>query len=155
LRGATSWPVSTWWPRGPPEHWDLFLDTPNSFYSFGGLIQEDFSGTIGTFTFGGGAAADGAGPFVRGDCNQSGVGDLSDAVFLLNYLFLGGDRPPCLAACDVNSDARVVGVTDAVYLLGSLFLGEAPPASPFPDCDKSRSAGDLALGCEKANMLCE
>lgn len=33
--------------------------------------------------------------FLRGDANASGKVDLSDAVFTLNWLFLGGLAPSC------------------------------------------------------------
>ena len=64
--------------------------------------------------------------FLRGDCNGDGTveGQVTDAVFLLSYNFLGGPRPPCLAACDANGDGKAEGqVTDAVYLLTFNFLG--------------------------------
>ena len=97
----------------------------------------------------------GLGPFLRGDCNESGAVDLSDAVSLLDFLFLGGAEPPCLAACDVNVDGQVTGVTDAVALLGGLFLGGPPPGAPYPDCGTSDAAGDETLGCATRNAHCE
>ncbi|MCZ6793153.1 MAG: dockerin type I repeat-containing protein, partial [Planctomycetota bacterium] len=93
--------------------------------------------------------------FLRGDCNSDGevTGSVTDAVFLLEFNFLGGPRPPCLAACDANGDGEVTGsVTDAVYLLGFNFLGTAPPPGPFPHCRSVRALSalerDAALGCE-------
>jgi hypothetical protein len=73
--------------------------------------------------------------FLRGDCDGGASVDITDAVFLLTWNFLGGEEPPCLAACDANADGQVSGqVTDAVYLLRFLFLGGPPPAAPFPAC---------------------
>jgi hypothetical protein len=75
---------------------------------------------------------------LRGDCDgdREVRGVVTDAVFLLNFLFLGGERPSCLAACDANSDGQVTGVvTDAVYLLTYNFLGGPPPAPPYPECE--------------------
>jgi len=93
----------------------------------------------------------GVGPFIRGDCNGDGavVGQVGDAVFILNYNFLGGTAPGCLAACDANGDGAVTGqVGDAVYILNFNFLGGAAPIAPFPDCGTSTLETDVALGCE-------
>jgi hypothetical protein len=87
--------------------------------------------------------------FVRGDCDSDGEvsGVVTDAVFLLNFLFLGGPRPGCLAACDANNDGAVIGVvTDAVYLLTFNFLGGPAPPQPFPLCGPPGGM-DLAIGC--------
>lgn len=69
-----------------------------------------------------------AAPFVRGDCNDDGTVDISDAIFLIQSLF---DAPPpipaCEAACDANADdAR--DIADATVLLAFLFQ----PLSPLP-----------------------
>ena len=64
--------------------------------------------------------------FVRGDCDGDTVvsGIVTDAVFLLNFNFLGRGVPGCLAACDANGDGDVRGsVNDAVYLLNFNFKG--------------------------------
>jgi len=73
-------------------------------------------------------------PFRRGDSNGDGTVDLSDAVHLLDWLFLGGEVPGCLTASDGNGDLTH-DLTDAVYLLGYLFLsGPVPPAPGPADC---------------------
>lgn len=54
-----------------------------------------------------------------GDVNRDGVADLSDAIALANYLFLGAKRP-CSNAADTNDDGRV-DLGDAVYILQKLF----------------------------------
>ena len=89
--------------------------------------------------------------FLRGDCNSDGgTGSVTDAVFLLNYNFTGGDVPSCFAACDVNGDGSIASVTDAVNLLSHNFLGGPPPAAPYPECGFSNTPGDIALGCVAA-----
>jgi len=88
--------------------------------------------------------------FVRGDCNGDGkvTGQVTDAVFLLNYNFLGGEAPPCSAACDINQDGAWTGqVTDAVYILNYNFMGGPAPPAPFPGCGLSTLETDNALGC--------
>jgi hypothetical protein len=87
--------------------------------------------------------------FRRGDCDGDGQigGVVTDAVFLLNFNFLGGSRPPCLAACDANGDGTVTGsVTDAVFLLTFNFLDGPEPPNPFPECGPGGER-DEALGC--------
>jgi hypothetical protein len=98
-----------------------------------------------------------SGCFIRGDCNGDGraTGNVTDAVFLLNFNFLGGREPPCLAACDANGDGKAVGsVTDAVFMLQFNFLGGAPPPPPFPDCGEGSRPTDAILGCARAPEVC-
>jgi hypothetical protein len=64
--------------------------------------------------------------FIRGDATRDGVIDISDVVYLLNYLFVGGPAPVPLAAGDANSDG-IVDASDIVYLLNYLFVGGPPP----------------------------
>ena len=76
--------------------------------------------------------------FVRGDANQDGGLDVSDAIFALNYLFVGGVEPPCLAAADVNGTG-FVDLSDAIYLLSFIFIGGPPPPVPYPECGVDES----------------
>ena len=71
--------------------------------------------------------------FRRGDTNNDGKQDISDAVFMLGHLFLGGPRWVCDEGSDTN-DAGKTDISDAVFLLGHLFLGGATPPAPYPDC---------------------
>jgi len=72
--------------------------------------------------------------FLRGDPNIDGQADISDAVWILEYLFATSSvRPPCLNAADVN-DSEQVDLADAVYLLMWLFAGGGPPEPPHPWC---------------------
>jgi hypothetical protein len=72
------------------------------------------------------------------DLSQDARVDISDAIALLRYLFLGATAPlPCgdgtleaegnLRLLDSNGDGRT-NLSDAVALLGYLFGGDAPPA---------------------------
>ena len=92
--------------------------------------------------------------FSRGDGNGDGVLELTDAIIILNYLFLGGGEPACLEAADSDNDASV-SLTDGVLILTYLFRGGNAPALPGPpgvdsgcgpDTDIPGSVGDL--GCE-------
>ena len=71
--------------------------------------------------------------FVRGDTNNDGKMDISDAVFMLNYLFNGGESPPCNPVADINSDGKT-NISDAVFLLRHLFMGGEQPPQPYPTC---------------------
>ena len=88
--------------------------------------------------------------FLRGDCNQDGsnLGSPTDAIFLLTFLFLGGPRPKCLAACDMDGDGAVPGTpTDPVFYLNFNFLGGATMLPPLLECAPLTRAEDIALGC--------
>jgi hypothetical protein len=87
-----------------------------------------------TFTTGSGASK-----FLRGDANNSGKVDISDAQYILSFLFLGGPAPKCLDAGDTNDDTRdtdddtsTLDLSDGVYLLNWLFLGGRIPPPPSP-----------------------
>ncbi len=61
-----------------------------------------------------------------GDANGDGQINISDVVFLINYLFIGGPAPQPPSAGDVNGDC-VVNVADVVYLINYLFMGGPIP----------------------------
>lgn len=74
--------------------------------------------------------------FHRGDADQNGSLQLTDAVQILGYLFLGIPTrvPECLDVADADDNGSIQ-LTDAVRVLGFLFLGAAPPAPPGPPGD--------------------
>ena len=72
-------------------------------------------------------------PFVRGDGNNDGGFDVTDAVFVLNSLFLGGPAPGCQKAADSNDDGEL-DVADAVYFLNATFLGGPEVEEPHATC---------------------
>ena len=101
-----------------------------------------------------------AGPiyFVRSICRNGNTNpQLSDAVYLLNFLFIGGERPGCMAACDTDGNGSP-NLTDAVQLLQFLFLGGVPPATwdgPNPICETYEPGiPSYKLGCEESNPTC-
>jgi hypothetical protein len=61
-----------------------------------------------------------------GDANGDGQINVSDVVFLINYLFIGGPAPKPLSAGDPNGDCKV-NTGDVVYLINYLFAGGAVP----------------------------
>ncbi|MEM7262392.1 MAG: hypothetical protein AAF488_10420, partial [Planctomycetota bacterium] len=71
--------------------------------------------------------------FVRGDVDADGAINITDPVFLLNFLFLGGQEPPCLDAADADDDGGLrPNITDAIIILSWLFQGGSAPAEPTP-----------------------
>jgi hypothetical protein len=82
--------------------------------------------------------------FRRGEANGDGNVDLSDAISVLGWLFLGAAAPPCPDSADANDDGGV-DLSDAVYVLGWLFTGGPPPALPgAADCGPDPTADALA-----------
>ncbi len=67
--------------------------------------------------------------FKRGDANIDGTVDISDAIGILNWLFLGTGVMACLDAADTN-DSGSVDITDPIGVLDFVFLGGVPPAAP-------------------------
>jgi hypothetical protein len=67
-----------------------------------------------------------SGNFLRGDANGDSLLSVSDVVYLINYLYLGGIAPDPYAAGDVNNDATI-DTGDVVYLINYLFRGGPPP----------------------------
>ena len=90
--------------------------------------------------------------FHRGDPNDDGTANITDGIYILNFLFLGGPPPTCDESADANNDGGV-NITDGIYVLNFLFLGGPAPPAPGPpeggpcgeDPDPAGSPGDL--GC--------
>lgn len=72
-------------------------------------------------------------PFKLGDMNADGKQDISDAVFGLSFLFLGGREPPCKKSMDLTGDNQV-DISDPIFLLNFLFLHTATPREPYRQC---------------------
>ncbi len=85
-------------------------------------------------------------PFRRGDSDGNHEMQLTDAVRILNHLFLGTGVLNCRDAADAD-DNGAVELTDAVRILNVLFLGIGvipPPGSSACGTDP----GPVTLGCE-------
>lgn len=111
------------------------------------------SGVSATFTEVSGPAFTGSAKpkFHRGDSDQNGQLQLTDAVRILGYLFLGAAAPTCFDAADADDNGQVQ-LTDAVRILNYLFIGGAPPAPPGPPdqpCGEDAALEDPDLGCEE------
>ena len=88
--------------------------------------------------------------FHRGDPDDNGAIQLTDGIFILNFLFLGGGSPACFDAADADDNGSVQ-LTDGIFILNFLFLGgDAPPAPGMPGfgpCGPDTEADD-PIGCD-------
>jgi hypothetical protein len=80
----------------------------------------------------------------RGDANGNGSIDISDAVYVLNFLFNGGPAPDCVPIANANGSGGL-DISDGIAILSYLFGGldslpplteeeielcESPPVTP-------------------------
>lgn len=68
--------------------------------------------------------------YVCGDADSSGLVTISDAVYLINYIFAGGPPPMPLLSGDADCNGLVT-ISDAVYLINFIFGGGPAPCA---DC---------------------
>jgi hypothetical protein len=68
---------------------------------------------------------------ICGDANSDATVNVSDAVYIINYVFVGGGAPVPLACGDANSDGTV-NVSDAVYIINYVFVGGGAPEDCSP-----------------------
>ena len=76
-------------------------------------------------------------PYICGDANRSLSVNVSDAVWIINYVFSGGNPPLPLEAGDVDCSGSV-NVSDAVRIINYVFSGGNAPCDTngdsVPDC---------------------
>ena len=63
---------------------------------------------------------------VEGDADNNGKVDISDLVYIVDYMFLGGPPPFSLNAADVDGSCQI-DVSDLVYFAEYMFLGGPAP----------------------------
>jgi hypothetical protein len=69
--------------------------------------------------------------FVCGDADGNGIVNISDAVYLISYIFGGGPAPLPDSAGDADCNG-IVNISDAVYLIAYIFGGGPAPCSSCP-----------------------
>ena len=69
-------------------------------------------------------------PPIRGnvDYDPGDVIDISDLVYLVDYMFNGGPAPPCLEEADVDGSGGI-DISDLVFLVDYMFAGGPPPVA--------------------------
>ncbi|MFA6474132.1 MAG: FG-GAP-like repeat-containing protein [Patescibacteria group bacterium] len=65
----------------------------------------------------------------NGDVDGDNLVTITDAVYLINYIFAGGSVPTPLSQGDVDASGEV-SITDAVYLINYIFAGGSAPKCP-------------------------
>ena len=83
--------------------------------------------------------------FMRGDVNVNGSVDVTDPIFVLQYVIGTGPTPTCLDSADINNDNQL-DITDPISLLQYLFLASTPPAAPFNTCGIDPDG--ISIGCD-------
>ena len=108
--------------------------------SYGGEYR--LEGTLGQIAIGGGS--NGADSINSGfwapcciepmrgnvDYDPGDAVDISDLVYLVDYMFNDGPPPPCRDEADINGDC-VIDISDLVWLVDYMFTGGPPPV-PCP-----------------------
>ena len=84
--------------------------------------------------------------FIRGDINFTGNVDITDAIYLLSFLFLGFEDPECLDTADTLDEGRI-NISSPIYLLNFLFTGGPAPRVPYPSPGLDPTPDD-AFHCE-------
>ncbi len=81
-------------------------------------------------------------PFQRGNVNGDSHVDISDAIFMLCYIFLDGPSPACADAGDANDDGAL-DIADVNALLSYLFQNAGPLPAPSEWCGFDPTADTL------------
>lgn len=69
--------------------------------------------------------------YVCGDADGSQALSISDAVYLINYIFAGGPAPAPILAADADCSGAA-SISDAVYLINFIFAGGPAPCAACP-----------------------
>ncbi|MFH2054749.1 MAG: M1 family aminopeptidase [bacterium] len=70
-------------------------------------------------------------PVICGDADGDQIVNITDAVYIISYVFNSGPEPQPYEAGDVNEDG-IVNITDAVYLIQWIFNSGPAPCSDSP-----------------------
>ncbi len=67
---------------------------------------------------------------IRGDVNYDGAStiDISDLIYLINYMFQSGPEPICFEEADINGDgAPALDISDLIWLIDYMFQSGPEP----------------------------
>ncbi|MFH2056015.1 MAG: dockerin type I repeat-containing protein [bacterium] len=62
---------------------------------------------------------------VSGDANNDGIANITDAVYIVQYIFNGGPTPLNQSYADITGDC-IVNIADATTMIGFIFTGNPP-----------------------------
>jgi hypothetical protein len=128
--GHTRVLVSTAWPQQyPPVHAGIFSGLLFTYSGEGELVTVDVGdwhdNVVPTrIDVVGGASA-------CGDANGSSVIDITDVVFLVEYIFSNGAAPDPLSQGDADCNG-VINISDVIALVSFIFDAGAPPCNDCP-----------------------
>jgi hypothetical protein len=124
--------VATYWQG----LWAVNISNPNAPVLAGGFQTPGLSygvevsnGRAYVADIHGFAVVDYAQGFVCGDANGDEQQNISDATYIVNWIFKGGPAPPILAAADADCNLQS-NISDAVFIVNWVFKGGAPPCCP-------------------------
>lgn len=66
---------------------------------------------------------------VRGDVNKDNKKNLTDIIYLVNYVFKGGQAPDPVDLGNVNCSSGAPNLTDIIYMVNYVFKGGKAPCS--------------------------
>ena len=116
------------WIIQPPCCFPSF-NQPDSVIVVIGEAPNDLTKTVDfTFTSTGSGCCVG----IIGNVNNDGgeIIDISDLVYLIDFIFTGGPAPVCLEEANLNNDAGgTIDISDLVYLIDFVFTGGPAPAN--------------------------
>ncbi len=69
--------------------------------------------------------------YLCGDADANGIVSISDAVYLISFIFSGGNPPAPLLAGDADCNGFIT-ISDAVYLISFIFAGGPAPCAACP-----------------------
>jgi hypothetical protein len=113
-------PIEIEWDSLPPTQTEGYAHTP---FVIGDDAGGHWTPTISRFPCLG---------TIRGDADYNGdpVVDISDLVYLVDYMFTGGWPPKCFEEVDMDINLQL-DIGDLVYLVDFMFSeGPPPPACP-------------------------
>jgi hypothetical protein len=87
--------------------------------------------------------------FLRGDANSDGDVNITDALFVLRFLFGSDSAPGCRKSADANDNGKL-SLTDAALLLIHVFAAGAAPEDPFPNCGTDPTPDTLTCDSARA-----
>ena len=65
---------------------------------------------------------------IRGDTDHNGIGpDISDLVYMVNFMFAGGAEPACIEESDIDGNGSGLDISDLIYLVNYMFNGGLEP----------------------------
>ncbi|MEM7263393.1 MAG: hypothetical protein AAF488_15495 [Planctomycetota bacterium] len=71
------------------------------------------------------------GGFRRADANIDSTVNVADAIYIINWQFVGGPAPQCMDSADANDDGGV-NIADTIFIINWQFAGGPQPGNPGP-----------------------